>query len=97
MVKNKTDTKVSEEEKKLDKKAEEKIKAAKKKVEKEIKDTEEIFEKVSNLSSEGESTEVGRVIFMCPKCGKGKIKRSFHERQIATKYICDKCGFEGPN
>ena len=45
------------------------------------------------------SSIAGAVEFKCPKCGKGTIKRSFHERQLATKYICpnEDCKFEGPN
>ena len=39
----------------------------------------------------------GGTIFNCPKCGKGKIKRTFHERQLAVKYVCPQCQFVGPN
>ena len=39
----------------------------------------------------------GSVVFPCPQCGQTKIVRSFHEREIATKYVCGSCGFEGPN
>jgi len=39
----------------------------------------------------------GSVIFPCPKCGETEIVRTFHAREIATKYVCQKCEFEGPN
>lgn len=41
----------------------------------------------------------GGTIFNCPRCGKGKIKRTFHERQLAVKYTCPNsdCRFIGPN
>jgi len=42
-------------------------------------------------------TETGSVTFKCPKCGKSTIVRSKHDRQIAAKYVCSECGFEGPN
>ncbi len=45
--------------------------------------------KIANMS--------GSVTFMCPKCGKGKIVRSRHAREIAAKYTCPSCGFTGPN
>ena len=43
------------------------------------------------------TNDVGSVILNCPKCGKGKITRCKHCRQIAVKYTCPECGFEGPN
>ncbi|MFH1064680.1 MAG: zinc finger domain-containing protein [Candidatus Woesearchaeota archaeon] len=39
----------------------------------------------------------GTATFMCPKCGKVEITRCGHCREIVTKYICQECGFEGPN
>ena len=39
----------------------------------------------------------GSVSFKCPECGKSTIRRSKHQRQIASKYICPMCSFEGPN
>lgn len=39
----------------------------------------------------------GAVTFTCPKCKKGKISRCKHCREIAAKYKCPECGFEGPN
>ncbi|MFH1592840.1 MAG: zinc finger domain-containing protein [Candidatus Woesearchaeota archaeon] len=46
---------------------------------------------------EKKSLLAGSVVFLCPKCGETKIVRSYHEREIATKYVCGSCGFEGPN
>jgi predicted RNA-binding Zn-ribbon protein involved in translation (DUF1610 family) len=42
-------------------------------------------------------TQLGNVTFKCPQCGKTKIKRTAHDKQIATPYKCEECGFEGPN
>ncbi|MFH1399609.1 MAG: zinc finger domain-containing protein [Candidatus Woesearchaeota archaeon] len=39
----------------------------------------------------------GSAIFPCPNCGKTTIVRCLHCRQIARKYKCPECGFEGPN
>ena len=39
----------------------------------------------------------GSVNFKCPNCGEFEIVRTKNERQIAKKYKCPKCGFEGPN
>ncbi|MBW2969965.1 RNA-binding protein [Candidatus Woesearchaeota archaeon] len=41
--------------------------------------------------------ERGTVLFKCPSCLKYDIKRTAHERKIATKYTCPLCGFTGPN
>jgi len=38
-----------------------------------------------------------QVEFPCPKCGKETIRRTKHEREIVTKYVCPACQFEGPN
>lgn len=35
--------------------------------------------------------------FPCPACGKEEIVRCAHCREIAAKYKCHSCGFEGPN
>ncbi|MDP3729066.1 MAG: zinc finger domain-containing protein [bacterium] len=43
------------------------------------------------------SNNRGSVIFSCPKCAQADIIRSFHSRELGTKYTCPKCGFEGPN
>jgi len=39
----------------------------------------------------------GSVIFKCPKCAKADIVRSYHSRELGTRYVCPQCGFEGPN
>ncbi|MGM5484278.1 MAG: zinc finger domain-containing protein [Nanobdellota archaeon] len=39
----------------------------------------------------------GTARFMCPKCGEYEIVRSKRARELAMKYNCPKCGFEGPN
>ncbi len=39
----------------------------------------------------------GGVLFDCPNCGKFKIIRCRHCREIAAKYKCPECGFVGPN
>ena len=43
------------------------------------------------------SNDSGSVIFGCPACGKSKIVRCTHCREIAAKYKCSSCDFEGPN
>jgi len=43
------------------------------------------------------TNESGSVRFKCPQCGKYEIIRSLRARQIAAKYTCPECGFEGPN
>ncbi|MBS3108753.1 RNA-binding protein [Candidatus Woesearchaeota archaeon] len=43
------------------------------------------------------SNQPGSTIFKCPKCSKSEIVRCYHCRQIASKYKCNECGFEGPN
>ena len=37
----------------------------------------------------------GSVVFPCPICGE-KIARCWRCRSIGRKYVCKKCGFEGP-
>ena len=49
------------------------------------------------LEKKNEILPGGSVIFLCPQCGKERIKRTFHERQLGTKYRCNSCKFEGPN
>jgi len=39
----------------------------------------------------------GAVKFPCPKCKKSEIVRCRKCREIAAKYKCPDCGFEGPN
>ena len=39
----------------------------------------------------------GSTKFQCPNCGKSTIVRCKHCRDIAAKYKCASCGFEGPN
>ena len=39
----------------------------------------------------------GSTSFKCPSCGDFDIVRCHHCRGIGSKYICDKCGFSGPN
>ncbi|MBR9690815.1 RNA-binding protein [Candidatus Woesearchaeota archaeon] len=43
------------------------------------------------------SNDTGNVSFKCPKCGKEDIIRCTHCRDIAAKYVCHSCKFEGPN
>ncbi|MBI2654534.1 DUF1610 domain-containing protein [Candidatus Woesearchaeota archaeon] len=40
---------------------------------------------------------IGSTRFNCPKCGKVEIVRCHHCREIAAKYRCSNCNFEGPN
>ncbi|MBI2557819.1 RNA-binding protein [Candidatus Woesearchaeota archaeon] len=40
---------------------------------------------------------IGSTRFMCPRCGKVEIIRCHHCRQIAAKYKCSSCNFEGPD
>ncbi len=40
---------------------------------------------------------VGSTTFKCPDCGKIKIVRCAHCREVGTKYKCSSCNFEGPN
>jgi len=42
-------------------------------------------------------TGEGSVSFKCPSCNKVVIYRTMHQRQIASKYVCPVCSFEGPN
>jgi hypothetical protein len=41
--------------------------------------------------------QAGAAKFKCPKCGKYEIIRCAHCREIAAKYQCPECKFEGPN
>ncbi|GIU69969.1 MAG: RNA-binding protein [Candidatus Woesearchaeota archaeon] len=47
--------------------------------------------KISLVNNKGATT------FLCPNCGKYEIKRCGKCREIAAKYVCPECGFEGPN
>jgi len=38
----------------------------------------------------------GSVVFKCPSCGEETIVRCGKCRQLSVKYVCKKCGFEGP-
>jgi len=40
---------------------------------------------------------IGSTRFMCPKCAKVEIIRCNHCREIAAKYRCSSCSFEGPD
>lgn len=61
-----------------------------------VAQTEELFEQIDTLTAQ-DYAGLGNVMFLCPRCGKSKIMRTYHERKIATKYHCPSCGFEGPN
>ncbi|MBS3166660.1 DUF1610 domain-containing protein [Candidatus Woesearchaeota archaeon] len=39
----------------------------------------------------------GVVKFKCPNCGDFVIIRCKHCRELGSKYLCQKCGFSGPN
>jgi Zn-ribbon RNA-binding protein len=41
--------------------------------------------------------EAGAVKFSCPGCSKSTIMRCSKCRKIVTKYVCQECGFVGPN
>ncbi|MBU0615683.1 MAG: DUF1610 domain-containing protein [Nanoarchaeota archaeon] len=43
------------------------------------------------------TNDTGTTRFNCPNCGKEEIIRCRHCREIASKYKCSQCGFEGPN
>lgn len=43
------------------------------------------------------ANDAGSAVFKCPKCSKGEVVRCKHCREIAVKYVCTECGFEGPN
>ncbi|MBI2652946.1 RNA-binding protein [Candidatus Woesearchaeota archaeon] len=43
------------------------------------------------------SNTIGSTRFMCPRCAKVEVVRCNHCRQIAAKYKCNSCDFEGPN
>ncbi len=50
-----------------------------------------------SASKEELSNNKGSVVFKCPKCVQADITRSFHSRELGTRYTCPQCGFEGPN
>jgi predicted RNA-binding Zn-ribbon protein involved in translation (DUF1610 family) len=39
----------------------------------------------------------GSASFKCPACGVYDFVRCKHCRELAAKYRCPNCGFEGPN
>ncbi|MAF36316.1 RNA-binding protein [archaeon] len=39
----------------------------------------------------------GSVTFSCPNCSKQEINRCYHCRELATRYQCSKCEWEGPH
>jgi len=43
------------------------------------------------------ANDSGSVKFKCPSCGKTEMIRCTKCRQLATKYTCAECGFQGPN
>ncbi len=43
------------------------------------------------------TNDAGTAVFNCPSCGKSKIIRCKHCREIAAKYECPECHFVGPN
>lgn len=53
--------------------------------------------KVDKAANVSVANDDGSVMFPCPQCGEEAVVRSKHSRQIVTKYVCSKCGFEGPN
>jgi len=57
------------------------------------------MEKIPRCSATNKElvNDKGSVIFKCPNCLDAEIVRSFQSRVLATKYVCPKCGFEGPN
>ncbi len=57
------------------------------------------MEKVLKCSATSKElvNDKGSVVFKCPNCLDSDIIRSFKSRVLATKYVCPKCGFEGPN
>lgn len=55
-------------------------------------------QKITCTSCKKEITnDKGTVEFNCPSCLKQKIVRCKHCREIAAKFNCPVCGFEGPN
>jgi len=65
------------------------------KVRKDIKMTEKTLK--CNSCKKELLNDKGATIFKCPNCGKGEILRCYHCREIAAKYKCPLCSFEGPN
>jgi len=43
------------------------------------------------------TNDAGTAEFLCPNCGKYNLIRCKHCREIAAKYTCPECGFNGPN
>ncbi len=48
-------------------------------------------------SCKKEISNEGGVTFTCPNCGKTEIVRCMHCKELAAKYVCSSCLFEGPN
>lgn len=59
----------------------------------------DIFMKEKTCSSckKNVTNDLGTVTFKCPSCKKEDITRCKHCREVAVKYKCHACGFEGPN
>ena len=53
--------------------------------------------KICNATNVRIANDRGSVIFKCPSCQDADIIRSTKAREIVAKYVCPKCGFEGPN
>ena len=49
------------------------------------------------ISCKKEISSPGSVNFKCPNCLKQDIVRCRHCREIASRYVCPKCDFSGPN
>ena len=48
-------------------------------------------------SCKKEINSPGAVKFKCPNCLKHDIVRCRHCRELASRYVCQLCGFSGPN
>ncbi|MBW2992221.1 RNA-binding protein [Candidatus Woesearchaeota archaeon] len=53
--------------------------------------------KICSSCKKDVTNDAGTTTFLCPKCGKTEIVRCKHCREIAAKYTCPECGFNGPN
>lgn len=63
---------------------------------KHLLETKLMADKTPNLEKQS-TNDFGSVSFTCPVCKKAVIKRTSHERKAGVKYICNECGFSGPN
>lgn len=95
MVEKKTNKKKVEEA--IEENVKKKLDVIKEEMEKEASETEKMLETGGRSNETEEFNYPGDVVFNCPSCAKGRIKRTYHERVIATKYRCSVCSFEGPN